>query len=310
MNFALLMDSFTVVVAMAFVFVSVYLTARAFFHSEETRSARELLGEQNQTKKSRDAIVKYSRLVFSRYFVPVVANLKIEEVRKKTRRKLISAGMTEEFKFTADEFLAFKAFMIFGAPAATGIFIYIMEIPLPWYGYFIVSLVGFFYPDMMVKGAIEARQKEVRKALPFVVDLLALSTEAGLDFMQAVGKVVEKATPSPLIDELSQVMREIKVGASRSEALKEMGVRLNMREVSSFVAILVSADQMGASIGKILRQQSEAIRNERFVNAESQGAKAAQKVMGPLFVFIIPAIIIMIFGPVALQMMKGGGMGP
>ncbi len=308
MNFALLMDSFTVVVAMAFVFVSVYLTARAFFHSEETRSARELLGEQNQTKKSRDAIVKYSRLVFSRYFVPVVANLKIEEVRKKTRRKLISAGMTEEF--TADEFLAFKAFMIFGAPAATGIFIYIMEIPLPWYGYFIVSLVGFFYPDMMVKGAIEARQKEVRKALPFVVDLLALSTEAGLDFMQAVGKVVEKATPSPLIDELSQVMREIKVGASRSEALKEMGVRLNMREVSSFVAILVSADQMGASIGKILRQQSEAIRNERFVNAESQGAKAAQKVMGPLFVFIIPAIIIMIFGPVALQMMKGGGMGP
>ncbi|HRK02824.1 MAG TPA: type II secretion system F family protein [Oligoflexia bacterium] len=308
MNFALLMDSFTVVVAMAFVFVSVYLTARAFFHSEETRSARELLGEQNQTKKSRDAIVKYSRLVFSRYFVPVVANLKIEEVRKKTRRKLISAGMTEEF--TADEFLAFKAFMIFGAPAATGIFIYIMEIPLPWYGYFIVSLVGFFYPDMMVKGAIEGRQKEVRKALPFVVDLLALSTEAGLDFMQAVGKVVEKATPSPLIDELSQVMREIKVGASRSEALKEMGVRLNMREVSSFVAILVSADQMGASIGKILRQQSEAIRNERFVNAESQGAKAAQKVMGPLFVFIIPAIIIMIFGPVALQMMKGGGMGP
>lgn len=308
MNFALLMDSFTVLVAMGFVFTAVYLAARAFFHSEETRSARELLGEQSQTKKSRDSIVKYSRPVFSRYFVPIVANLKLEEYRKNIRRKLISAGMSDEF--TADEFIAFKGFLIFGFPLAAIVFMYVMEIPLPWYAYLAFAVLGFFYPDMMVKSAVEARQKEVRRALPFVVDLLALSTEAGLDFMQAVGKVVEKATPSPLVDELSQVMREIKVGASRSEALKEMALRLNMREVSSFMAILISADQMGASIGKILRQQSESIRNERFVNAESQGAKAAQKVMGPLFLFIIPAIIIMIFGPVALQMMKGGGVGP
>jgi tight adherence protein C len=146
----------------------------------------------------------------------------------------------------------------------------------------------------------------VIKALPFVVDLLALSTEAGLDFIGAIQKVVEKAAPSPFIDELTQVLKEIKVGSSRAEALREMAFRINMQEVNSFVAVLVSADQMGASIGKVLRQQSEQIRTLRFLRAEKAGAVAAQKLMFPTFALILPAILIVMLAPFALQAMLEG----
>jgi tight adherence protein C len=213
--------------------------------------------------------------------------------------------MAEEF--TPDELFAFKLFLIIGAP----VFIFgvdkLAEFGLPYAILPLFSVLGFYYPDLMMNGAMQARQKAVKRAMPFIVDLLALSTEAGLDFLGAIGKVVEKARPSPLVEEFEQVLKEIKVGSSRADALKEMGVRLNMQEISSFVAILISADQMGASIGKVLRQQSEQIRTQRFLMGEKEGAKASQKIMMPMFMFILPAIMLTIFGPFGLQMMEGGG---
>ena len=141
--------------------------------------------------------------------------------------------------------------------------------------------------------------------MPFVVDLLALSTEAGLDFMGAIAKVVEKAKPGPLIKELDTMLKDIKVGASRAEAMRNMAWRIDMMEINSFVAILISADEMGASIGKILRQQSEQIRHERFMRAEKAGAKASQAVLFPMTFFIVPAVFLMIFGPFVLQFLAG-----
>ena len=103
------------------------------------------------------------------------------------------------------------------------------------------------------------------------------------------------------------MLKEIKVGSSRGEALREMAFRINMTEVNSFVAILISADQMGASIGKILRQQSEQIRVERMLRAEKAGAAAASKVLIPLVFFILPAVMLMVFGPFVLGMIYPNG---
>jgi tight adherence protein C len=125
----------------------------------------------------------------------------------------------------------------------------------------------------------------------------------------AIGKVVEKAKPSPLVDELSQVLKEIKVGSSRSEALKEMAVRLGLSEVNSFIAILVSAEQMGASIGKVLRQQSEQMRVERMMRAEKAGAAASAKIIVPVILIIMPAVLLVMVGPMALSIVLGGGAG-
>lgn len=299
------MDSLTLLVAYGFIFAGVYMMARTFFHQEEARSAKQLLGEEDKNRKASNVIIKYSRPMFSRYVVPIVAGLKIDGYRKTLKRKLISAGMAEEF--TPDELFSFKLFLIIGAPIFTWVMNYVGEFGLEWWAYPIMSVLGFFYPDLMMNSAMKMRQKAVKRAMPFIVDLLALSTEAGLDFMGAIGKVVEKARPSPLVEEFEQVLKEIKVGSSRADALREMAGRLGMSEISSFVAILISADQMGASIGKVLRQQSEQIRTERFLAGEKEGAKSAQKIMIPMFLFILPAIMLMIFGPFALQMMEGGG---
>lgn len=280
------------------------MLARTFFHSEEARSADQLLGAEEKERKATDVVIKYSRPFFTRYVVPIVQDLKIDEYRKTLRRKLIAAGMLDEL--TPDELFSFKLFLIVGAPAFGYLLDYLGEFGLSWFIYPGISVLGFFYPDFLLSSKTAERQSAVRRSMPFIVDLLALSTEAGLDFLGAIGKVVEKAKPSPLVEELQQVMKEIQVGSSRADALKEMAIRLNMQEMSSFVAILVSADQMGASIGKVLRQQSEQIRTERFLAGEREGAKASQKIMLPMFLFILPAIMLTIFGPFALQMFSGG----
>lgn len=301
------MESLTLYAACLFVGAGVYILARMFFHQEEQRSAKQLLGEEAEDRKASNAVIKYSRPFFSRYVVPIVRGLKIDAYRKTLKRKLIGSGMDDEF--TPDELFSFKLFMIIGAPGFVGAVNYFGDFGLAWYYLPLFSIGGFYYPDLMMNSAAAARQRAVIRAMPFIVDLLALSTEAGLDFLGAIGKVVEKARPSPLVAEFEQVLKEIKVGSSRAEALKEMGVRLNMQEISSFVAILISADQMGASIGKVLRQQSEQIRTQRFLKGEQEGAKASQKIMIPMFLFILPAIMLTIFGPFGLQMMKDGGGG-
>jgi tight adherence protein C len=185
-----------------------------------------------------------------------VEELKIDDTRKMLKRKLASAGLTEAL--TPDELYSFKLFLIIGFPAMMIFMKVAWEMEIPGYAFPIAMLVGYYYPDKLwLASVIKRRQEEIRRAMPFVVDLLALSTEAGLDFMGAIMKVTEKAKPSPLVQELQMLLKEIKVGASRAEAMRSMAWRIDLMEVNSFVAVLISADEMGASIGKILRQQSE-----------------------------------------------------
>jgi tight adherence protein C len=256
-------------------------------------------------KKTTDPLVRFTRPFFSQYIVPAIrGKQRFDKMRVDYRRKLISAGLKDQL--TADEFIAFKILLVVFFPLLAGVVHFGKFYEVPSYAFLVLPAIGFFYPDFWVNGLITKRHKSVLKTLPFVVDLLALSTEAGLDFIGALQKVVDKAAPGPLVDELEQALKEIKVGSSRAEALRELAFRVNMPEVNSFIAVLVSADQMGASIGKVLRQQSDLIRNLRFVQAEKAGASAAQKLQAPLFLLILPAIILMMFGPFALQAMNGG----
>jgi tight adherence protein C len=296
------MESLTLFVALGMIGVAVYISVKTFLFQQDANTATELLGDEDKNRKPSNGILKYARPIYRRYIVPTVQGLKIENYRTKVKRKLVSAGMIDEF--TADEFISYKVIMFFALPAFFFVVNKMAEFveaePIHFLG---AAIFGFFLPDSQVSSAITKRQKHVMRSLPFVVDLLALSTEAGLDFMGAIGKVVEKASPGPLLDELSQVLKEIKIGSSRAEALKEMAVRLNMQEISSFVAILVSADQMGASIGKVLRQQSEMIRALRFTAAESEGAKSVGKMSIITILVIVPIIV---FALVAPYIVSGG----
>ncbi|MCM2276603.1 MAG: type II secretion system F family protein [Oligoflexia bacterium] len=295
MDFLGLDKQLVIQAAYVLVALATFIVARMLFHEQEARQAQENLAEGGG-KGSSNSLVRLTKPFYSQYVVPMVRGKPFwENQRKRYRRKLIAAGLKEEFN--PDEFIAFKILLIAFFPLVGGLLKALDMLDLDRTLILLSGVVGWFYPDIWMKSRAEARQKAILKSMPFIVDLLALSTEAGLDFVGAIGKVVEKAAPGPLVDEFSQLLKEIKVGASRQEALREMTLRIDMQEMNSFVAILISADQMGASIGKILRQQSDAIRSERMLRAEKAGAAASQKVLLPLVFFIVPAVFLMIAGP-------------
>jgi tight adherence protein C len=167
---------------------------------------------------------------------------------------------------------------------------------------FLIAVFGaFILPDRLVSDLRKKREKQIVRALPGAVDVLSLSVEAGLEFLLALQRQVERGTPGPLRDELATILNDIRLGKSRSDALKSFATRVEMPEISSFVSVLVQADALGASIGPVLKSQAERMRIERFQRAEREGAKASQKILFPLVFFIFPAVLIVILGPVVLQ---------
>ncbi len=283
--------------------LSVFLLVQMLMSEQESRAAQENL-EDLGSRKSSFPFVKLLRPFYTQYLVPMVRGKPFwEKERRHWRRQLIAGGVKEEF--TPDEFIAFKLIFIIFLPIFLGFLQAAELIDISLYLILGSGVLGWFLPNLLLLGKVQERQKKIRRAMPFIVDLLALSTEAGLDFVGAMSKVVEKAKPSPLVEEFGQLLKEIKVGSSRQDALREMAARIAMTEVNSFVAILISADQMGASIGKILKQQADQIRNQRMLAAEKAGAAAAQKVILPIVLFVFPAVLILIIAPFALGMLYG-----
>ena len=284
---------------------AIYFMVRTVFSDEEKRNAGRALGNYRaDVSDAGNIILRFARPFFSRYLVPIVEDMKVDDQRVILKKKIASAGLTDVL--TPDELYSFKISLIIIFPAVMLFMRFAWEMEVPLYAFPIAMAIGYYYPDKIwLSSVIKKRQAEIQRAMPFVTDLLALSTEAGLDFMGAIAKVVDKARPSPLVQEMDMLLKEIKIGASRAEAMRSMAWRIDLMEINSFVAVLISADEMGASIGKILRQQSEQIRNERFIRAEKAGAQATQMVLLPMMLFIMPAIFIIIFGPFILGM-RGG----
>lgn len=168
------------------------------------------------------------------------------------------------------------------------------------------AIGGFFLPDRLVADLRKKRDRQIVRALPGAVDMLSLSVEAGLEFLIAIHRLVERGTPGPLRDELAIVLNDIRLGKSRADALKAFGARVEVTDVSSFVSVLVQADALGASIGPVLKSQAERMRVERFQRAEREGARANQKILFPLVLCIFPAVLIVILGPTILRFVYGG----
>ncbi|HWU44052.1 MAG TPA: type II secretion system F family protein, partial [Bdellovibrio sp.] len=232
--------------------------------------------------------------------------IRSEAYRQKVRKFIKTSGLSEELN--EDEFIGLQLLWGVMFPIFLLIMNFSLQLGLSNFMCVGVGLVGFYLPQIHSKGEKKKRELSVRADLPFYIDLLALSVEAGLDFFSAIQKIVDKArgTNSVLADEFAIVLKDIKIGSSKTQALKEMAERLDMSEVTSFVAVMVDAEATGASISQVLKDQSEQMRLERFVRAEKAGARASQAILIPLMMFILPAVFIMVFGPVAVNFMYGG----
>ncbi len=292
-------------IAYILVGVSLYVLAYQFFKVGQGKEAAKLT---TSAVVSQSLILRLSMPLLRTYLLPSVQNLPLENFRKEKKKKIQTAGMSEEL--TPDEFFCFKLFLAIILPLMAVVYNFALNLVNPLLLILIFGSIGYFFPELWLRSLIRDRQIKIRNAIPFVIDLLSLCTEAGLDFMGAIQRVVEKAKQSPLIDELNLVLQELKLGTTRADALRNMAARMNMPETSSIVAVLITADQMGASISQVLKAQSDQIRGERFIRAEKEGAKASQKILIPLIFCIVPAVFIVVLGPLIvrliIQLFSGG----
>ena len=165
------------------------------------------------------------------------------------------------------------------------------------------AFAGFFLPHLMLTSKITRRQNEIRKAMPDALDLLTICVEAGLGFDAAMSKVSQK-WENQLSLAFARTIREVQLGKVRRDALKDMSDRLGIPEMTSFVAAIIQSEQLGVSMAKVLRIQSDQMRVKRRQRAEEEAHKAPIKMIIPMALLIFPSIMIIILTPAALQIMN------
>jgi tight adherence protein C len=214
--------------------------------------------------------------------------------------RLLAAGLSQRVSTT--QFLAVKAGLaIFGvaiAIASGAAFAAAAGIVLAP----VLAAVGFICPDFILTLRVRARRERICSELPDALDLLAVSVEAGLGLDGAIAKLTEHLEGA-LVDEFALTLGEIRIGESRHEALKKFTERVPTPEVAAFVRSVIQADQLGISLGRILRVQGADSRLRRQAAAEEKAMKAPIKMLFPTVLFIFPAMFLVILGPALLNLM-------
>jgi len=216
------------------------------------------------------------------------------------QRKLLAAGMSH---VSPQTFLAIKGgatvggvvlgfFLIASGAVVAGI----VFAPM-------LGAVGFIVPEYVLTLKARSRRDSVRTQLPDALDLLAVSVEAGLGFDGAVTKLTEHMHGA-LIDEFQMALNEMRIGEARHTALKKMADRVDAPELTTFVRAVIQADQLGISLGRILRVQATDSRLRRQAAAEEKAMKAPIKMLFPTVLFIFPAMFIVLLGPAVLNILK------
>ena len=165
--------------------------------------------------------------------------------------------------------------------------------------------IGFFLLDFLMWRKIRIKKEEIVRCFPETVDLLHMCISAGADLISTIKWVIEKSIYNPFMEQLSVVLSEVQVGKPRSEALRDMSKRLQLTDISSFTRIIVLAERMGTPIEEAFKNLSDDTRNQRFQNGERLAIKASLKILFPLVFCILPAIMIIVAGPIIIKFSQG-----
>jgi tight adherence protein C len=236
---------------------------------------------------------------FGRQFEKAKASGLLNRFRGTIRKKLSSAG--KGYAITADEFLGLMVVCSFVGLAVAGYFDFMLG--LTWPNMLLLTLLVAYLPYLSLSDKAERRKKAIRKVLPYALDLLCLAVEAGLDFTAALGRIGENLKKNPFREELRMLGRDLSMGKTRPEALRDMERRVGLEELTGVVSALVQADELGASLGPTLRIQSEDLQRKRFQRAEKKAMQAPVLMLIPLVLFIFPLVFMIIFTPIALRVM-------
>ena len=267
-------------------FFSAFLIFMGLYPKRFIEEAASMKGEKDSMLSlMQDLLIKKISVIVKKYMS--------EKFELKIRKQLIMAGEPEGLK--PEDILAM---MVLSGIAGVLFFLLIFAMLKVNLTISVIGLIAFFIPRIWLNDQVTKRHLAITRALPYAIDLLTLSVEAGLDFTAAVSMVVEKGQPGPLREEFSILLSEMKMGKTRSTALRNLMERVDLLPLSSFVRSLIQADKMGTSLGKILRIQSTQMRIERTQRAEKLANEAPVKMLGPLIMCIFPTIFMILFGPI------------
>ena len=256
-------------------------------------------------------------LIF-RLLLPFVSNLSrvvmrpaFAKARANADWMIVACGL--EGLLTGAEFMALKVLvpLVCGSVCAALVLALCALVPDSFLAgnSILLVLMGYLYfyayPLIWLRSTLKKRHFSIMLALPFVLDLLTLSVEAGMDFMSALQRNCDRRRLDPLNEELIRMTREIQVGTPRRIALRNLSTRVGQPDLSAVAQALIQADELGVSIGSILRIQSEQLRSRRFDRAEKLAHEAPVKMLAPLLLFIFPAVFVILLGPIVLQAAQG-----
>ena len=224
---------------------------------------------------------------------------------QETARKLEQAGSPRGIDPMVVWAARFLIAILFG-----GLLLFLFSITTldwPWSRRLIIigvfTILGFYVPELLLRSRITRRQNNVIKAMPDALDLLTICVEAGLGFDGAMSRVYEK-WENELALIFGRVLREIQLGKLRREALRDMADRIGVADMTSFVAAIIQSEQLGVSMARVLRIQSEQMRIKRRQRAEELAHQAPVKMTFPMVLLIFPAILIILLGPAAVRIMQ------
>ncbi len=161
--------------------------------------------------------------------------------------------------------------------------------------YLLMSIIGgFYYPEIWLKETMDKRNRQIFKALPFFLDVITLAVESGTNLTTGLNQAVEKAPDGPLRSEFGRVLRDMRAGKGRAQSLRDFADRVSSEGVNNVVSGMIQAEKTGASLGPVLRAQSDQLRSTRFLKAEKLAMEAPVKLLGPLVMFIFPTTFLVI----------------
>ncbi len=222
---------------------------------------------------------------------------------EKARAKYTALGAVGQQ--AVDRFLAVRVVTVSLIPVVFIVVFFVLRLPgMLGYGAFgLLALALLLGPDASLNRKVEERKHAIVVSLPDVLDLLVISVEAGLGFEQALDRTVA-SVPGPLTDEFSRMLGEVRAGASRADAMRNMETRASVPELRSFVLAILQADTFGVSIGRVLRSQADEMRIKRRQLAQEMAQKAPVKMLIPMVFCVFPALFIVVIGPAIINIKK------
>lgn len=223
---------------------------------------------------------------------------------REIRRLLQMADVSMEVK---EIYGAQILFLFMGGLIGGGVgFALPVDITIKIFLIFIFAVVGMFYPVMFLNGLAKKRTDEILHSLPFAIDLISSSMNAGLDFGAAVRYLLSSGETDVLRKEFGIFLRDVELGKTRTEALMDMEKRVGVTEFTRFVSAVSFGMDSGSSVIEIMRVQAEEMRRVKFAKAEQEASKAPVKMIVPMALFVFPAMFVIIFVPIILKFKDSG----